>query len=431
MPTLDGAVLVLDGQTTQALACTRALGGGHRRVLVASMRRWPLARWSRHCEAAYHLAAETPAALAAVRDWAAARGTRVVIPLTERSAVLCNAERAAWEAAGITVGCATSDRLALAFDKARTIAIAASCGVRVPVSRTPESLAEAREAGAALGFPCIVKARHSSVREGDVLLQAPDPAYVTDAASLERAVLGARLGSVWPIVQSIVPGRGKGIFALCDHGEPVAWFAHERLRDVRPAGGGSSLRRSVPLDERLRAPAERLLRAMQWHGPAMVEFRDDGVGEPWLMEVNGRFWGSLYLAVAAGVDFPSRWVALLLGEPVAPAAPYATDVTLRWLWGDVKYLVSVLAGRPSGYGGPFPTPAEGLAAVFGAQPAGTRSETWDRRDPWPALGEWIQGLSEVGSRRAIGRLARRALSARRAACRAAAPAAMPTTSSGG
>ena len=85
------------------------------------------------------------------------------------------------------------------------------------------------------------------------------------------------------------------MFALFDHGSPVAWFAHERLRDVRPTGPGSSLRRSVLLPGKLREPVERLLRAMAWHGPAMVELRDDGLGAPTLIEVNGRFWGSLEL----------------------------------------------------------------------------------------------------------------------------------------
>jgi predicted ATP-grasp superfamily ATP-dependent carboligase len=431
MPSGRDAVLILDGQTNQALACVRALGSAGGRVLVTSTRRWPLARWSRYCEAACRLAAETPSALAEVRAWAAARGARVVLPLTERTALLCTADRAAWEDAGILVGCAPTDRLALAFDKARTIALAQSCGVRVPVTRAPESLAEAHEAAAAIGFPCIVKARCSSVRVGDVFVQAPDPAYVTDAASLERAVLGARLGSVWPLVQSIVPGRGKGIFALCDHGEPIAWFAHERLRDVRPTGAGSSLRRSVPLDERLRAPAERLLRAMRWHGPAMAEFRDDGVGEPWLMEVNGRFWGSLQLAVSAGVDFPGLWIALLRGERVTPVTSYATGVVVRWLWGDVKRLVSVLAGRPPGYRGPFPTVAESFAELFGAQTAGTRSEMWDRRDPWPAVGEWVQGLGEVASRRAVRRAVQRTVAARFAPRRVVAPVAAPTASNQG
>jgi len=33
--------------------------------------------------------------------------------------------------------------------------------------------------------------------------------------------------------------------------------------------------------------------------------------------------------------------------------------------------------------------------LVGRQPAGTRSETWDRGDPWPAVGEWVEGLREL------------------------------------
>src|SRR5207249_2779433 len=84
----------------------------------------------------------------------------------------------------------------------------------------------------------------------------------------------------WPIIQAFVPGKGKGVFTVCDHGRPIAWFAHERLRDVRPSGSGSSLRRSVALDPRLQTRAERLLAQMEWHGPAMAEFRDEGTGAP-------------------------------------------------------------------------------------------------------------------------------------------------------
>src|SRR5256714_14872956 len=95
--------------------------------------------------------------------------------------------------------------------------------------------------------------------------------YTTLFRSLTR-----RQGGHWPVIQRFVPGQGKGVFTVCDHGRPMAWFAHERLRDVRPSGSGSSLRRSVAVEPRLRSRAERLLEAMQWHGPAVVGVRDDG-----------------------------------------------------------------------------------------------------------------------------------------------------------
>src|SRR6266702_3031288 len=352
MPSPD-RVLVLDGHTNQALACVRALGRAGVRVLVASPQRWPLAAWSRHCHARFHQAGETVAAFAALREWARARGVQVVLPLRERSCLLCNAERDAWETLGMAVGCGPTDMLLRAFDKARTLQLAQSCDVRIPPTHYPSSLAECHAAAAAVGFPCIVKPRSSDFWDGSRFLAEHGAQYVQDAAGLEESALAGRQGDSWPVIQGIVPGRGKGVFALYDHGAPVVWFAHERLRDVRPSGSGSSLRRSIPVDPRLQQPASRLLSAMAWHGPAMVEFRDD-----------------------------------------APA-DYQTGVTLRWLWGDVKRLLYILAGPPPGCPEPYPGLLEGLREVLGPQPAGTASETWSADDPWPAAGEWVQGIAEL------------------------------------
>ena len=389
-------VLVLDGQTTQALACVRSLGRAGHTVFVASPQRSPLAAWSRYCRAHFRLAGETPEAFAALRAWAREREVQVVLPQRERSCALCNAQRERWEALGIAVGCGPEDMLLSAFDKARTLEHAAACGVRIPPTRLPASLGECLAAAEAVGYPCIVKPRFSDFWDGCRFVADRGAQYVRDAATLQATVLACKQGEFWPLIQGIVPGHGKGVFALCDRGRPVVWFAHERLRDVRPSGSGSSLRQSVPLDPRLQEPAARLLAAMAWHGPAMVEFRDDGAGEPCLMEVNGRFWGSLALAIASGVDFPMLWVELLRGERVRRPARYETGVTLRWLWGDVKRLCYILAGPPPGCPEPYPSVLRGLRELLGPQPRGTRSEMWTADDPWPGVAEWVQGTRELG-----------------------------------
>ena len=370
-------VLVLDGYSNPALACVRSLGRAGYTVFVASHRRWPLAAWSRYCAGTCWHAEETLQGFATARAWAYAHQVRIVLPLTELACQLCNAERAQWEALGMIVGCAP-EPLALR-----------------PPTRSPTTLEECRSAADAVGYPCIVKPRFTAAWNGTGLIPDPGLCYVASAAELDQAVLTRRQGRHWPVIQRFVAGQGKGVFTVCDHGRPVAWFAHERLRDIRPSGSGSSLRRSVPVDPRLRARAERLLEAMRWHGPAMVEFRDDGVHPPWLMEVNGRFWGSLQLSIDAGCDFPRLWVDLLAGKPVAPARDYRAGVTVRWLWGDVKRFLYILAGAPRGYPGPYPSVARGLQELFGRQPAGTRLEVWDRRDKWPAVAEWVEGVRDV------------------------------------
>ena len=299
---------------------------------------------------------------------------------------------------GITVGCAPAETLLQAFDKGRVIARAEACGVSVPSTQFPDSLAACHAAAEVVGFPCVVKARCSNVPTKTGFARDPGPGYAASHAELEDVVRARRQGEQWPLVQGWVAGQGKGVFALCDHGRVVAWFAHERLRDVQPSGSGSSLRRSAPTEARLRAPAERLLAALEWHGPAMVEFRDDGVHPPWLIEVNGRFWGSLALAIAAGVDFPLLWIRMLGGEAVTAPPDYRDGVVVRWLWGDVKRFFHILRGRPRGYRAPYPGRAQAVWELFGPQPAGTRSETWDRHDPWPAVGEWVEGLRELVAR---------------------------------
>lgn len=422
-------ILVLDGHTNQALAVVRSLGRAGHSVFVASA--WPrcLASWSRHCSGSVRIDGDTLAAYAALREWARTRDVDVVLPLGERSCMLCSLAREAWQEAGIIIGCAPLDVLTRAFDKRETLRYADAAGVRAPITIAPTSLEEARAAAARVGFPCVIKPRFSHAWTGDGFLPDLGCAYAAGPDDLDRAILSRRQGAdLWPLVQAYVPGRGKGVFALCDRGRVLAWFAHERLRDVRPSGSGSSLRRSVALSPQLRAPAERLLAAMQWHGPAMVEFREplphanatrlaappaataaaaraanaaaaapEETGEPWLMEVNGRFWSSLQLAIEAGVDFPALWLAVLRGDQdrIVASPQYREGVTVRWLWGDVKRFLHVLAGPPRGFSQPYPSVWQGARELLGRQAYRSHLEIWQRTDPWPAVGEWVQGAREL------------------------------------
>lgn len=395
MTNTAATILVLDGQTNQALACVRSLGRAGYRVLVASHYPRPLASWSRYCQGSFQLRGQTLEAFSELRTWANRTGVKIVLPLTERACLLCNAERELWAAAGMTVGCGPAEMLELAFDKAKTLQLAEACGVRIPLTYFSHSLTECHEAAEQTGFPCVIKPRQSNAWNGDAFWPDRGCAYANSHAELEEMVESRRQGENWPMIQSFVTGQGKGAFALCDQGRVVAWFAHERLRDTNPTGSGSCLRRAVQLDERLRQPAAALLAAMNWHGPAMVEFRDDGRNAPCLMEVNGRFWTSLQLAIDAGVDFPRLWVGILQGEIVAPVLHYRDDVTLRWLWGDMKRLLYILKGRPTGFTGYYPTLQQGLREVLGRQPQRTRLETWRSDDRWPAVGEWVQGVQEL------------------------------------
>ena len=75
----------------------------------------------------------------------------------------------------------------------------------------------------------------------------------------------------------------------------------------------------------------------------MVEYRHDPAsGESALMEVNGRFWGSLPLAYHAGAHFPTLSYQLLgLGEPLT-VTPYRSGMRCRFMVPEIKRLLRVL-----------------------------------------------------------------------------------------
>lgn len=403
------AILILDGHTNQALACVRSLGQAGYRVFVASHQRFSLAGWSRYCQGTFRLAKQNVESFGMMREWAHRRDIKIVLPLTERSCLICNEERDAWDSSGITVGCGPNEMLFAAFDKAQTIQRAKGCEISTPPTRFPESLNDCFEAVAQVGLPLIIKARRSNAWDSTTFAPTIPPAYVNHKEDIAEAVFDRKQGVEWPLIQGFVRGTGKGVFALCDQGRVVAWFAHERLRDTRPTGSSSSLRKSIPLTPRLREPAEKLLSELRWHGPAMVEFKDDGINPPCLMEVNGRFWGSLQLAIDSGVDFPRLWVSLLKGNKPQAAPEYSEGIALRWLWGDLKRFVWILRGAPRGFPGAYPTIRQGVYELLGPQPLGTRLEIWRTNDPLPIAGELASGLVKFfewfkpGLRRSVAR----------------------------
>jgi predicted ATP-grasp superfamily ATP-dependent carboligase len=122
------------------------------------------------------------------------------------------------------------------------------------------------------------------------------------------------------------------------------------LREFPITGGPSVYRRSELPDPELAASSLKLLRAMNWEGVAMVEFRQDQKSkQAVLMEVNGRFWGSLPLAVHAGVNFPYL-LYRSMGQGVAEyVSSYRIPTYCRQLSADSKWLLKVLGSSRRGH----------------------------------------------------------------------------------
>jgi predicted ATP-grasp superfamily ATP-dependent carboligase len=241
-----------------------------------------------------------------------------------------------------------------------------------------------------LRFPVVLKP-HLSVAGG----MKHAIGYAMDSEELTRH-LAAFPREAYPIlVQERVVGPGMGLFLLLWNGRLQAAFAHRRLLEKPPSGGVSVRSESLIPEPGLLEQAERLLHALAWEGVAMVECKvDRASGRVYLMEINGRFWGSLQLAIDAGVDFPVHLVRLALGEPTSPVTSWRPQTRLRWSLGELDHILTRLRHSRASLALPPDTP--GLGAVISrfltAPLHGVRGEVLRWKDPAPALREAINWL---------------------------------------
>jgi predicted ATP-grasp superfamily ATP-dependent carboligase len=395
-------VLVLDGNENQAVAASRSLARAGHRVVVGSDTAWSKAGWSRSVSDVFMYPSPERGAHAfveAIASAAAREPGTFVLPMTERTTLPLSTERDPLARAGARIVLPPHETVLRAFDKQQTTDLARALGVSVPATAVIARDADVRAAARTVPFPLVVKPRSSQELVGGVARTTGAPRYARNESELMAAWADLRERCRSALVQEYVDGAGIGYFALMDHGRLRAEFAHRRLRDVRPTGSGSSLRVSTLPDERVRAAARAMLDALQWHGVAMVEFRLRADGTPTFLEINGRFWNSLALAIHAGVDFPARLAAIAAGEDPGPMPQYRAGVRCRWLLGDVRHLIEVWRGAPRGYPGTFPSRLRTLAAV-GLPVRGTYHDNFSWRDPWPEAGDWCDFLLRKLPRRA-------------------------------
>jgi len=408
-------ILITDGEQRSSLAAVRSLGRAGHDVVVCSARSEPLAGASRFARATFQVPdpATAPGAFAAeVGALVSRERIDVLLPMTDVSAPLLFDLRERHPE--LTIPFPDRSAYERASDKVGLSDLASTMGVPVPrglllAARpdAPELDAEASALAAfahEVGYPLILKPGRSSV-EGERGVIRLGVRQVKDREAL-HAALHAYPAEAYPLlVQERISGPGLGAFVLAADGEVLASFGHCRLREKPPTGGVSVYRESVPLRADVEAHATRLLSALHWTGVAMVEFKEDSAtGTPYLMEINGRFWGSLQLAIDAGVDFPRLLVDAALGRRPAHRPVPRHGIRSRWLWGDVDHLIGILKA-PRGYRAINPELPSRLGAVLRflvPWRPGDHFEVLDFGDLRPFLRETVQWFAALRARGSTG-----------------------------
>ncbi|MGD0201585.1 MAG: ATP-grasp domain-containing protein [Bryobacteraceae bacterium] len=283
------------------------------------------------------------------------------------------------------------DVFEICFDKEKTSDLAQRLGVPVPRQRLIHSDTELETLGGEWGYPLVLKPRASvSLRDPfskRYVAKIWAPADIGPALrefELSRGVL----------VQENFIGKGVGVEVLARNGETLTAFQHERVHEPL-LGGGSSYRKSVPLDPALLEATRRLMRALGYTGVAMVEFKRNQRTGAWvLMEINSRFWGSLPLSIAAGIDFPRYLYEMICtGRTEFPKA-YREGLYLRnWLM-DLYWLKANLKADRSNPALMTLPLREVAREIFHLLLLRERSDTLVLDDPAPAFSEIWRFLRE-------------------------------------
>lgn len=346
-------VLVLDGDSQASLSVVASLGSRGVDVTVGEVDANSIGSHSRYVdrEFVYPNPRKRPVAFAdELAAFLEETDHFAVIPTRDDTTTVVARNKQRLADTDTAVGVEDWERFERVADKARTFEFAADLGVPTPDTRTPESLADVEAFAEDLPYPVIVKSRSKHVADDDGRLythEVDSDDYADSPAELletYRRLLHASEGtrSEPPLVQECVPGQTTTTVGVAEDGEFLAHFQERRLRTTPASGGSSTLIRGFR-DETMLAHAREVVAELGWTGPIQVEFMWTPDDEFYLVEVNGRYWGSLPLAVASGVDVPWLHFALLAG--VTPRLPclYREDVVQqRLLYGDLKWLAEQL-----------------------------------------------------------------------------------------
>jgi D-aspartate ligase len=372
--------VVVVGGYTPGLAVVRALGPHGVPTVVARYDKRDMAqasKWVHEVVNCPHPEHDEPAFVEFLVGLADRYPGAMLVPASDRAlvAVAGHADRLA--GAGYLVAAPSEWTARTCLDKSATYALAERSGVPSPKTVAVSGISDiegyAAIAGANAGFPAVLKPTVSH------LYCAVFGRKWTRVDSPEHAIkeyLRADEAGLEVVLQELIPGDelcGANYNAYFWGGQPLVEMTAVKIRNSPVSTGSPSVVVSRELPELL-APGRRMLRALDFHGFANIEFkRDPRDGQYKIIEVNARHNLSALLAVRCGVNFPLlQYRHLVHGElpdqPQCRQGVYWIDVTR-----DAKDAMSYL--RRAGYSvGRFLRPylAPHVTAV------------WDVRDPGPA-----------------------------------------------
>ena len=395
-------VLLIGVDTPIGLAIVRELAGYGVEVHGIARRASSIGLYSRHLTAGYVRTGAGSEWVVQALDLARRLAPCHIMAISENDICLLNEYREQFE--GIRLLIPAPSKMKMVLDKSTTNALAAEVGISVPRTIKLDSIDQLDEKQF-VAFPVILKWQDpNAVAKTLEAAQLPmeKAVYCHTYAELHNKLRSYRKIGIYPLIQEYCPGYGLGQFLFLHRGEVLLKFQHKRVNEWPPEGGFSSLCESLPPDLHadLLSQSIALLRKMDWEGPAMVEYRYDPTsGIARLMEVNGRFWGSLPLAYHARAPF--AWLTYSVlgnGERVAVGEPQH-GLRCRFMVPEIKRIARILfqPQRIQDRTLKFSPAAEALRFFADFLSLRTRYYVFSLRDPKPFFADVYASCLRVAS----------------------------------
>jgi predicted ATP-grasp superfamily ATP-dependent carboligase len=245
--------------------------------------------------------------VAAIADAARSCSAAVVIPGNELATRAFPGREHLFPAETIVASnpCETVER---ATDKALLARLAAEAGVAAPptLELTQADFHALRDQ---ITLPAVLKPASTAVSGARGTWIAPPARVVSDAADLEQALAGAPR---W-LLQRYLEGSLIAVAGVAWRGEVVC-SCHQAARRIYPRPlGVSAYAETVPIDGELDEALSAIVRRLGWSGIFEFQLIRSAQGAH-VIDLNPRPYGSLALAIGAGLNLPGIWADLLLGR---------------------------------------------------------------------------------------------------------------------
>ena len=334
------SVIITHARVRSALAATRSLGKRGIEVITADYTYPSTSFFSKYSSSyfVYPSYKQAPRQfIECLKHYIQRKGIDVLMPISEETYVISKYKNIFDGMVKVPV--AEYDKIAKANNKRYLMRFADEIGVNTPQTYTINCIEELRKIAKKIEYPAVIKLVEGRGAAGVRYVYSEEELL----AKYKEVVQKFNLNSFnYPLIQEYIPGTGYGVSMLFNHGEPRAIFTHRRIREYPITGGPSTARISVR-HAKMEKYATMLLKELEWHGVAMVEFKlDERTKEPVLMEINPRFWGSLNQAICAGVDFPYLLYTMATEGDVKPVFTYKIGVRTRWMIGDLRALIDYI-----------------------------------------------------------------------------------------